>query len=570
MGRVDQILPLNPTNRFKSDLYLSELTFDRLVSTPLVLPYNRDDISIPVNEFVGSSINSVLYKLNYNNLYLYSRFLSYNNALPEKVATTVGITSGAQVNLSWFNSTPTLNLSTFGNSPFYFDISQFVDIHATWYNVENNFTIYGCTSSHLIVLTGNKITNNVGIVYKTSLTRDDLNNTKTFTYITDVLLHENYLYIVDNGGSAVYKYDVSRLQNSSSTGNRVYVTSVGGNYEGVALVDKPKFITKFTDNNVILYDSLSNKFVLVDQDFNVIITKSLTLRTETVLNVGWNHYYNTLYILTSKDNKLQLHVFDSNLIKQESYTLNETLITNEVVKTIQFSYNSSNIFYIATNYRVIKKLVNTPVQSIGTILPKTYYTSNTPSSATVLDPTLKFTGFTIFPSVGNFDNIITTSTANITILQEPNSFIKTIGNDDVEAYSISNIGVLKDQYMQSNYINAQIYITLKNLLTLKNQFLGKFNTIYTSTGKLVEQNGIITVYADLTIYGYKYITDYNFINIANQNDFFIHENERVTPLAINRCLSFIYDIQQLLLENSNIVVDNVAAYANTSQELVLT
>lgn len=606
-GRQQQDTILNLVNTFKSDVYASTLLFDRLIKTDLVLPYSLLETQVPVNEYVtGRVLNDILHKIDFNTLYLYSRMLSYDNVLPENVVSTIGITSSAQSTLTWFTPTPTTNLSSFHTNTKFSDIGSFIDVHASFYSNEQYFTLYGCTSSHFLTLTGSTTNNSIGILYKTNLIRDDVNNIKTYSNITDVLLNGDDFYVIDNGDSAVYKYDVSKLQHVPALSSRIYLTSAGGNYVGTTLLYKPQFITTFNKINVVVYDVAVRRFVVMDSDFNVIQKRALTLRTETVLNIGYNHYYNTLYIVTSIGNDIYVTVVDSNMIKQARYKLEETLVTGEVVKTIQFSYNDSNIYYIVTNYRVMKRLVSESLQAaraIGGYLPGLFSSvtntmssfvkwreasggtfiwntnifqwewvtkSSSDTSVNAIDPNAIFTGFTIFPSVSAFDNIITTSYNSITLQHEPNSFVRIIDNENITNYNISDVRINTDQYVQSNYINAQLYKCLKNIITLKNEFLGKFNTVYLPTTTLVEdQFGVITVSTDLTLYGYKYITNYNFITIDNINDLFLHENERVTPLSINRCLSFIYNIQQNLLDSSSINIDNVAIYATESQELAL-
>jgi len=75
--------PLTIQQSFASDILASELTYDRLISDIISLPYTLHDINVSANDYLTYNlISDKLKKLHINNSYVYSRMFIPNNDLP--------------------------------------------------------------------------------------------------------------------------------------------------------------------------------------------------------------------------------------------------------------------------------------------------------------------------------------------------------------------------------------------------------------------------------------------------------------------------------------------------------
>ncbi|NBP03208.1 MAG: hypothetical protein EBU90_24545 [Proteobacteria bacterium] len=259
-----------------------------------------------------------------------------------------------------------------------------------------------------------------------------------------------------------------------------------------------------------------------------------------------------------------MYVYDSKLIKQDKVKLIEVLLPNEAFKGISFSYNDSNICYITTSLRVIKKLVSRLDTTLG--LFTTEQLSFTPEYPvfTTANSTGLYTGFDIHPGIGNYDLIITAKQAGIYVSREPNSFVSTLFNQNIENFSSVKINVKKHEYVQANYINTELYKIIKNALLLTNQIVGRFFVTYPLSGNSVFLLSSYALNTNAVLNGYTYLPNYNFLTIGNTMDYFLHENERVSPLAINRCITNIYQLIQQLFQNSLPIASSLISYPTSA------
>jgi hypothetical protein len=135
-------------------------------------------------------------------------------------------------------------------------------------------------------------------------------------------------------------------------------------------------------------------------------------------------------------------------------------------------------------------------------------------------------------------------------------------------YDIASIKIKQDEYIQSNYINKEIYKVLSNLFKLKNQYLGRFLVEYTTpNNNLTYAQSLLG--ENLVYKGYTYLDDYNFLSINNINDFYIHENEKVTASVFNRCIKNIYNLQLEMLQQSTQKNKTLVQYLTSGGTLVV-
>lgn len=568
VGRYTQQIQLDSKNTFKTDVYRNTLLFDRLVIDTLTLPYSLNECTIQPNEFVTSRvINDIFYKLNFNTLYIYSKLLISNNSIPINLTATLGVTDSDPNTLNWFTIDST-TITDFTNGKYAY-LANTVGIKASLFNNENNFSLYACTSSAFYALTGDFNSQTITQIYSSALVRNDVNNVKTFTNITDFTVVGNDLFIIDSGSFELYRYNIEELQSINSFHRRIYISSAGGDYFGSNVLNVPKFITSNYIDKLLVYDVDTNRYVLLDYDFNYIKFATLTSKFETVLGLSFNPNYGLYYILTTKSSTLFLNIFDLDLNRQDKIQLSETLLPGEIIKSIEFSANDSNIFYIATTLRVIKKLISRPQNSIGTFTSENMSFARNSSGLNRSNVTGDYTGFVLVPSTNNYDVIFTSKKCGVLISKESTSYVSVLFNQNVNNYSFDNIALSKYQYVQGNYINVELFKIIKNVFFIKNQLIGNFSTTFALSGNAVETLSGNTVNTTDVLNGYNYLKNYDFLTVSNLNDFYIHENERVTPLAINRCLTKIYSLISTLLDQSQPLPTTIVNYPSANGVLYL-
>ena len=153
-------------------------------------------------------------------------------------------------------------------------------------------------------------------------------------------------------------------------------------------------------------------------------------------------------------------------------------------------------------------------------------------------------------------------------IQEQNNFNTVLRGVNVDNYDITSINIKQDEYIQSNYINKEIYKVLANLFKLKNQYLGRFLVEYTTpNNNLTYAQSLLG--ENLIYKGYTYLDDYNFLDIGNINDYYVHENEKVTASVINRCIKNIYNLQLAMLQQSEQKNKTLVQYLTTGSTLVV-
>lgn len=562
LGKNEQVTKLVPTETYETDVILSDIHFNRAISDTLSLPYSKDNVTVQPNEFVtAKNLNKIFELLSYNNIYLFSREFITNTSIPTDLIATFGITDLAATTINWYNSN-TYNLTSFSSSDNFKNLGGIKTITAAMYNNianDQNFTLYACTSSAITVLSGNIAENTVGVQYYSDKIRDDLQNIKVFGNITDCALYNDFLFVADAGNKSIYKYDVRELQTSVSVNRRIYVESFGSNYSyDKKLVDPKSIAIDSVNQRLIIYDNSVKKFLVTDLDFNIEQTVSLLRKTETVQTIQYNKFFDTLYIISSENNIVFVSIFDKNFTRIQRTILSETLFYGEYIVKLKFSENNSNYCYIATNYRVIKKLVSDLLKDVGIFLTENLGLTSLGASTVSVNMPGGYNGFELLGSNSDYDIIFLTNSGRVMLINDKNNYASVTFTNVISNYNYSDFKLYNDEYVQANYINKEIYKILKNTLLIKQNTVGNFNIVPNSSSSFIQTtSGNIVYNGRREINGYTYLTDYDFLYLdSNCYNFFLHENERVTPLSINRCFENIYNLQIALLNAINIYNSN--------------
>lgn len=555
-----QTTTLCAENNFLADTFLSDYLFDRDLGEIPSLPNTLNEVIFYPNEYVtADNINSKLDKLNNNNIYLYTRGFILDTDSPTTVAGTIALT-GENASLSYY--TDFTNLSTFDfNSTFTvnpFGLDRVVDVEALIDENENNFIIFTPTSTELIAISGSLTQGTCGVALSTKFVTDKENDILQYGNITSVTSNGTNLFVSDSINNAIYKYSVEGyiVIDPGLQKKRQFIETVGTN-ESKFGVKRPKYLTS-SDTSFIVYNEGSKFFVEYDNALNVVYTSKLISSRETVLCIGYNRFYNLLAILHQRGNTKTISFF-RNFQFVDSQQIVFELAENEIPLKILFSKNDSNIFYIVTTGFVYKKFLSKPDKTVGVFNDNRMHINNISGN---------FTGGTIVQSISNVDLMFIGKQDRIMIISEENSSNSVLRSGDIANYNISSINFTKDEYVQADYINKEIFKVVSNLYKLKNQYLGRFIVEYTTpNNNLSYQQSLLG--ENLEYKGYTYLDNYDFLGVNNPNNFYIHENEKVNVGTINRCLTEVYNLQLKMLEQTKARNNTLVQYLTTDGTLII-
>lgn len=571
-------LELVPKKTYKTDLFTSQLFFDRVVSDEnITLPRTKEACLFSLNdEFSYESFKDKLDKVRYNNNFIFSRlFITASNLPSSSIITYSALTS---INDTSF-TTRSINISSpsFIQSALFEDSVNFnylggiIDAVAqSNYEDEDKYAWFAVTSSSFISMVGTPT--NVGVIERSSYIESQENEI-TFGTIGGIASNNRFLFISSQSDNVVYKYDIAGyLNNDTVLANKRNLIEVMGGRGRSA--DKFNGVTKLAcDDNALAVNDVGNREIKIyDINFNY-ITKISGVR-ETVYAMGFDPFFKNLYVITSNEGVVYLYRFDECYNRFEKIELEETMIGEEVPVKIDFSRNDSNFWYLVTQKRVLKKLKTRPrpftglfdqknllsqsftwtnsainevdpannywnnVSSpfVGSVFPfnliSTGCQSETSLSASGLTNNI-FKGFSVFSSTTDADRIVMFSNSRLYYIYEPNKFERVLKQDNYPIYGLDGLTIDPEEYIQTSTINSELNKVIHDILTLKNNIVGRFY------GKV--ENGY-TILGD-----YNYNLDFsNFIDKADQ-EFYIQGNEKNIVGVINRPLEKIYDLQVKLV-----------------------
>lgn len=557
---LTQTTSLCGKNNFLADTFLGSYLFDRDLGEIPSLPNALNEVIFYPNEYItADNINSKLNKLNNNNIYLYTRSFIFDTDTPSKVTGTIALTS-EDANLSYYSSF--VNLSTFDfNSIFAsnpFSLDSVVDVETLVDADGDKFIIFTPTSTQLIAISGSILQGTCGIALSTRFITDKDNDILQYGNITSITSNGTNLFISDNVNNAIYKYSMEGyiVIDPGLTKKRLFIETIGTN-ESKYGVKKPKFLTS-SDTSFIVYNEGSKFFVEYDNSLNVKNTSKLISSRDKVLCIGYNRFYNLLAILHQRGNSKTISFFkDFQFVDSQSLVFE--LNSNELPLKILFSKNDSNVFYIVTTGFIYKKFLSKPDKTIGVFDDSRMEINNVSGN---------FTGATIVQSSSNIDLMFVGKQDRVMIIEEENSTNTVLRSSDIPNYNITSINLVKDEYVQGDYINKEIFKIVSNLYKLKNQYLGRFIVEYTKpNNNLTYQQSLLG--ENLLYKGYTYLDSYDFLSVDNVNNFYIHENERVDVGVINRCLTQVYNLQLKMLEQTKAKNTTLVQYLTTDGTLII-
>ena len=528
------------------------LIFDRVVGDFLRLPYNFDNIPVPVNELsVAGTLNLRMDFLYDNLLYLYSRSKILTNQIPYSYSEWLGITSGSN-KIRW-NSTTIPNTSA---SPFAtiglsaFDFIQDIVVSPT--KDDTNVVLIATEGSTLFFTKFDKNYSTFTILLS-SIYVDENTQLKNGN-ITDLVLDGNNLYAVDAINNNVVLYDVEGfIGGENIKRNKRFVQKIiggqGGRYDNSEF-NGPCAADLYLSTLVVM-DSGNSCLKFFDNQLNwrysLILKRLFSLYTILDLKLHKNQSTGiTEIFLLAKENKIIIvNIADSSY---KIIDFSEETVTSEYSVKYVFSKENSNIFYILTNKSLYKKYFSRPATKIGKYNLNNNGIKNFDLKA--IDLYLE----------NNEDNIFmfsrTTLSSALTageifLFIEPNTTNNMLYSYDFDIFDQTQIAIKSEEYSQSLVFNKSISKLINNNFTLLNQARQRFKfdldpylplsavDIQMTNQDIYESYKFIkNIYIDDTVLSNKNLQ----INCNN----FVGNNENYQSDTINRCLYEIY-LQQLAI-----------------------
>ena len=444
-------------------------------------------------------------------------------------------------------------------------------------------------------------------------------NTLNYTNLAVARMdNDNNLHILDKGNATtggaravIYKYDVSGFittKNIIESNKKFLLGSIGDvNYvTNVFDIIAPVSFDFDSDNNLIVFDEHDYTFKKFDSRLNYV--DKYTRRTTFfkgakgavkqyigIADLVIDRETNDIYVLTPSGyilifdstfelkSQLRLNKDDSNQSQSvpDDVNFNHYYGTGkignknaEIFKTLDFSKNEPNVYYIISDSRIIKRF-KTQDADIGyfsfldnkigredyreypiflSILKDARVTTNLlrdedDNPVEVVDENRTYTYDQIYVYSDTID--LTTSslapydfnpTAKTDILIGNRHFLsfkevvnleKTILEEDYSIYDIKpELSISFKEYSSNIIYNKALYKVIWNHLQYLHQLRARFAGKYNTTGSFVF-NGI------------RYIdeVEYSDIKLTLGKDNYIGVNEYFTSTVINRCLEQIYNLQ---------------------------
>ena len=587
---------LSSKNTFATDLFFTNDFTDRVISDiEISLPTTIDDCTFNLNDnFNYDLFKFKLDNLRKNNTFVYSRLFISSNKLPyteslRYASLSSNTLTAFEIRTSDAENPQFVDNIRFENSHYLSAFGYVVGATAQPnLDFDDRFSLFVCTSSDLICLTGSNT--DLTVIEDTTGYETTEENNLSFKELGGIASTNKYLFLSDTGNNVVLRYDIAGYVNNDSSlrNKRNYIELVGGYGDARR---QTKFIrpTKLAVNpdTVAVFDSGNKVVKLFDEEFNYITRiTSINFNVETLGAMGFDPDFGSLYILTYKDvttndinNRVTtLYRFSGDNFRfKEEIVLDDKLALDEEIVDITFSGTDSNYWYFATNKTVYKKFKTRPTKVIGKYRTERLYllnfTDKTIEVATdpitinnrwnfndinfsqaqfiwnlgtqfgeaaateqvtgLLDS--KINSFSIFQSTSSYDKTYMLTNGRLYFFNEPitTSYQRVLKDVNYSNYGSEGFSLNPDGFIQQSIINLEIYKLIDDVLTLKNNIIGRFSGSY--------NNDIL----ELDDYNYNVEFD-KFITQEIEN-FYIHGNEENLNGVLNRCFKLIYELQTRLI-----------------------
>lgn len=359
---------------------------------------------------------------------------------------------------------------------------------------------------------------------------------------------EKYFYFTDNIYNNVFYFDLEGFYSNRTFRNKQYLVETlagfGGRYDNIKLNNPGQLA--FTGEKLIVEDTGNQAFKVYDRNLNWLATSTpiSIFREITSFNtMEFNKVQNKLYACSDK--KMFVFNFQNNntLLSSNSIDFSNLLSPGETIKKIKFSSYDSEIYFLLTDKKLIKRWTTKDNANIGIYLNTTDFNG------------FNFRWLTTSPSQSNsledslfvYCNTPSSSANFIATYRDDYDLITILKNKDINIYTEEDLYIDPDEYNASWVYNKSFKKMLYNMVLFNSSIIYRFvqNADVYNTPVLVDR-----------VYNSTFL-DKAKININKYALIGINENFQAATL--NRCLKLIYDYQQDLLDsvvsNDNITIN---------------
>ena len=361
---------------------------------------------------------------------------------------------------------------------------------------------------------------------------------------------EKYFYFSDSVYNNIYYFDLEGFYSKKTFKNKQYLVETlagfGGRYDNTKFNNPGQLA--FTGKELIVEDTGNQAFKVFDKNLNWLATSTpiSVFREVTSFNtMEFNSVQNKLYACSNS----KLFVFDLN----QNYTLTLTnkvdlsnlLTAGEKIRKIKFSNYDSEIYFLLTDKKLIKRWTTKDNANIGIYLNTKDFTG------------FNFNWLTISPKANSVeeDNLFIycntpNSSANFIATYEDNyDLITLLKSTDINIYTENDLYINNEEYNASWVYNKSFKKLMYNMVLFNSSIIYRFvqDADQYNTPVLIDR-----------IYNDEFL---NMSKIDINKYAIIGINENFQSSTINRCLKLIYDYQQKILTN---VVSNNNVTINLS------
>lgn len=358
---------------------------------------------------------------------------------------------------------------------------------------------------------------------------------------------KKYFYFTDSVYNNVFYFDLEGFFSKRSFKNKQYLVETlagfGGRYDNIKLNNPGQLA--FTGSELIVEDTGNQAIKVYDRNLNWLgTTTPLTVFKEaTSFNtMEFNSEQNKLYACSK--NKMYVFDYKSNYTFTSSYSIDFTnlLNQNESIRKIKFSSYDSEIYFLVTDSKLIKRWTTKRDANIGIYLNSKQYNN------------YYFKWLALTPSENNTDSLyLYCNSANlssnfIATFIDDYDLITSLKTKDITIYDIDDLYLNEEEYNSSWVYNKTFKKLMYNMALLNSFIIYRFvqNVDINNTPILIDR-----VYNDFFLENKTVdINKYAVIGI----------NENFQAATLNRCLKLILNYQQNIL-------DNVISNDNTTPNL---
>lgn len=482
-------------------------TIDRFLREELVLPFDLEDVKVPLNQKASNTVfNSIINKINDNYQYILNNSQIVDNNIPFDYNRVYYFNT----NEGWFVPTdPYLNSNQIAYNKFVIkeretDVKDYLIIFAT------DTSIDFFVNDNLLTVANPQLSS-INISYSSIKTNLFYQN------ISDIEIGEESLYVADSSLGLIVKYNISDIIFDDNFSLSDRVSKIVDNQTLFVDEFSPKKIY-FKDKKIYCYDDFNNKIFIYTDD--LFLETSFVIEDKEgveVTDISVNA--DLIYVLYS-DGQLNRYsgseLIDSVIIAEVQNN------QNEIFKKIVFSNIDDNVFYLLTDKNIHKKFISKLGSYIG------IFAFNIENDQDYNDI-----------------NIINDATFDLLFVldQKRLHFIKEKGvinllydeNNINDTFDVSDILIQDDELSQDYVYNASLQKLIFNHLLLAQSIFYKIILDYDSNGNPI-YGGLDNITED---------EKSNFDIITNSYYFGI--NEVLSSIVFNRVIENLHSLQKKLL-----------------------